>query len=82
MVKLYKYHYDYLSPIMNETFTKFFIEYDFPICRVTLLPNFKTKKYGKDCVVYENYQIKSIQTARYKTFPWSELFQSDKKLLL
>ena len=75
-------NYDYLSRIMNETFTKIFVEYDFPICSVTLLPNLKTKKYGKDCAVYENCQIKSTQTARYKTFPLSELFQSDKKLLL
>ena len=48
MIDLYKYHYGLLAPIMNETITKIFAKYSFPICRVTLLPILKTKKYSTD----------------------------------
>ena len=80
IVKLYKYHYYFLGPIMNGTFTKIFVKYNFRICRVTR----KTikLKYSTDWVVYEKCQIKSIQTTRYKTFSLLELFQSNKKLVL
>ena len=37
---------------MKEVFTKIFLKYKLSSCRVTLLPNPKTKKYGTDTVAY------------------------------
>ena len=67
-VKLYKYHYNFLGPIMNGTFTKIFVKYNFPICRVTLLANLKSTKYRADWVVYENWQTKVFKQQGIKRF--------------
>ena len=68
MVKLYKYHDAFLGPIMNGTFTKMFVKYNFPICRVTLSANLKTIKYSTDWVVYENCQNKVFKQQGIKLF--------------
>ena len=43
MVDFYKYLYGLSDPIMKEVFTKRILKHSFQSCRVTLLPNPKTK---------------------------------------
>ena len=44
MIEFYKYLYDLSVPIIKEVFMKRTVKYNLRTCRVTLLPNPKTKK--------------------------------------
>ena len=46
MIEFYKYLYDLSAPIIKETFIKRIVKYNLRNCRVTFLPNPKTKKLG------------------------------------
>ena len=47
------------DPIMKEVFTKGILQYNLRICRVTLLPNPKSKKDGIYTVAYKTAQLSS-----------------------
>ena len=57
MIKFYKYPYGLSAPIIKEVFTKRLLKYNLRNCRVTLLPNPKTKKYSTDTIAYKAAQI-------------------------
>ena len=42
---------------MKDVFTKRLLKYNLRNCRVTLLPNPKTKKYSTDTIAYKAAQI-------------------------
>ena len=42
---------------MKDVFTKRLLKYNLRNCRVTLLPNPKTKKYRTDTIAYKTAQI-------------------------
>ena len=79
MIKVNKYLYGLLAPIMKEDFTKRLLKYNLQNCRVTHLPNPKTKKYGPDTVTYKATQIWSTLPTKYKNLPLLDLFKSEIK---
>ena len=79
MIEFYKYLYDLSAPIMKEVFTKRLLKYNFQNCRVTLLPNPKTKKYGTDTIAFKAAQLWSTLPTRYKNLPLLDLFKSEIK---
>ena len=60
MIEYYKYLYGLSAPIMKEFFTKRILMYILPSCRVTPLPNPKTRKYGTDMVAHKATQFWSL----------------------
>ena len=64
---------------MKEVFTKRFLKYNFRSCRVTLLSNPKTKKYGTDTVAYKAAQLSRTLPTKYKILPSLDLFTSEIK---
>ena len=79
MIEFYKYIYGLLAPIMKEVFTKRLLKYNLRNCRVTLLPNPKTKKYGTDTIAYKAAQLWSTLLTSYKNLPSLNLFKSEIK---
>ena len=53
MIEFHKYPYGLSTPMMKEVFIKRILKYNLQSCRVTLLPNRKTKIYGTDTVAYK-----------------------------
>ena len=81
MIEFYKYLYGLLAPIMKEVFRKRIHKYNLRNCRVTLLLNPKTKKYGIDTVAYKATQLWSTLPRRYKNLSSLDLFKSKIKIL-
>ena len=79
MIEFCKYLYVLSAPIMKEVFKKKILKYNLRNCRVTLLPNPKTKKYGTDTVAYKASQLWSTLPTRYKTLPSLDLFECEIK---
>ena len=79
MTELYKYLYGLSAAIMKEVFTKRLLQYNPRNCRLTLLPNPKTKKYGTNTVAYEASQLWRLLLTRYKNLPSLDLFKSEIK---
>ena len=79
MIEFYKYLYGLSAPIMKEVFTKRLLKYNFQNCRVTLLPNPKTKKYGTDAIAYKAAQLWRTLPTRYLSLPSLDLFKSEIK---
>ena len=79
MIELYKYLYGLSAPIMKEVFTKRLLKYNRRNCRVTLLPNPKTKKYGTNTIAYNATQLWSTLPTRYINLPLLDLFKSKRK---
>ena len=79
MTGLYKYLYGLSAAIMKEVFTERLLQYNFRNCKLTLLPNPKTKKYGTNTVAYEASQLWSMLLTRYKNIPSLYLFKSEIK---
>ena len=79
MVEFYKYHYGLSAPIMKEVFTKRLLNYNLRNCRVTLLPNPKTKKYSTGKIAYKAAQLWSTLPTRFKNLPSLDLFKSEIK---
>ena len=79
MTELYKYLYGLSAAIMKEFFTERLLQYNLRNCRLTLLPNPKTKKYGTNTVAYEASQLWSTLLTRYKNLPSLDLFKSEIK---
>ena len=71
--------YGLLAPIMKGVFAKRIVKYNLRNCRVTLLPNPKTKKYGTDTVAYKAAQLWSTLATRYKNLSSLDLFKSEIK---
>ena len=69
MIEFYKCLYNLSAPIVKEVSTKRILKCNFLNCRVILLPNPKTKKYGTDMVAYKDFQLWSALPTRYKTLP-------------
>ena len=65
MIEFYKYLYGLSAPIMKEVLTKRLLKYNLRNCRVNLLPNPKTKKYGTDTIAYKAAQLWSALSTRY-----------------
>ena len=79
MIEFYKCLYNLSAPIVKEVSTKRILKYNFLNCRVILLPNPKTKKYGTDTVAYKDSQLWSALPTRYKTLPTWDSFKSEIK---
>ena len=79
MIEFYKYLYGLSTPTMKEFFTKIQLKYDLRSCRVTLLPNPKTKKYSTDTIAYKANQLWGTLPTRYKNLPSLDLFKSEMK---
>ena len=79
ITEFYKYLYDLSAPIMQEVFTKRQLKCNLRNCRVTLLPNPKTKKYYTDTIAYKAAQSWSTLPTRYKNLPSLDLFKSEMK---
>ena len=79
MTELYKYLYGLSAAIMKEVFTKRLSQYNFRNCKLTLLPNPETKKYGTNTVAYEASQLWRLLLTRYKNLPSLDLFKSEIK---
>ena len=80
MIKLYKHLYGLSASIMKKVFTNRPLKYNIRNCRVTLLSNPKTKKYGTDTIAYKAAQIWSTLLKRYKNLPSLDLFKSEIKI--
>ena len=79
MIEFYKYHYGLSAPIMEVVFTKRLLKYNLRNCRVTLLPNLKTKKYDTDAIAYRAAQFRSTLPTRYKNLPSLDVFKPEIK---
>ena len=79
ITEFYKHHYGLSAPIMKEVFTKSLLKYNLQNCRVTHLPNPKTKKYGTDTILYKAAQLWSTLPTRYKNLPSLDLLKSEIK---
>ena len=66
------------SPHNERSFYKRILKYNLLSCRVTLLTNPKTKKYGTDTVAYKATQLWSTLPTRYN-LSFSDLFKSEIK---
>ena len=53
MIEFYKYLSGLSDPMIKEFFTKIILLYNLRSCRVTLLPNPKTKKYSTDTIAHK-----------------------------
>ena len=77
------YLYVLLAPIMKEALTKKLLKYNLRNCRVALLSNTKTNKYGTNTIAYKAAQLWNTLPTRYKDLPSLNLFKSEiKKLAL
>ena len=68
MTEFYKHLYGLSAPIMKEAFKKRVFKYNLQSCKVTLLPNPETKKYGTDTVGYKAAQTWRMLPSRYNFF--------------
>ena len=77
MIEFYKYLYSLSAFIFRLSlfFKKRILKCNLRSCRVTLLPNPKTKKYGTDTIVYKAVKLWSTLPARYENFPSLDLFK-------
>ena len=68
MIEFCKHLYGLSAPIMKEAFSKRVFKYNLQSCKVTLLPNPETKKYGTDTVGYKAAQTWRMLPSRYNFF--------------
>ena len=79
MLEFYEYLYGLSAPILKDVFTKGILRYKFRNCRVTLLPNPKTKKYGTGMIASKPAQLWSSLRKRYKNLPLLDFFKPEIK---
>ena len=75
MTEFYQYLYGLSAPITKWVFIKRILKYNLWKCRVTFLPNPKTKKYGTVTVAYKAGQICSTLQTRHKSLALLEFFK-------
>ena len=64
---------------MKDIFTKRLLKYNLRNCRITLLPNPKTKNCCKDTIAFKAAQFWSTPPTRYRNLPSLDLFKSEIK---
>ena len=64
---------------MKEVFTKVILKNNLRNCRVTLLPNPKTKKYGADTIAYKAVHLWNTPPTRHGNLLPLDLFKSEIK---
>ena len=79
MIEFYNYLYSLSVPIMKEVFAKRLLKYNLQNCRVTLLPNPKTLKYGTDKIAYKAAKLWSTPPTKYKNLPSLDLLRPEIK---
>ena len=79
MIEFCKYLHGLSTFIIEEVFTKTILNYNLQSCKVTFLPNPKTKKYGIDTVAYKTAQLWRKLPVRYKNWLSLDLFKSEIK---